>query len=110
MQERLTQGENELAPLSATPKTLSVDRHLKGAAVMSSISPSSDRPMHVVPSKILKLAIVTGASSGIGLEAVRRLVASGYPSVANCRNITSGNTLDGTSRLKPVDREIGIAE
>src|SRR5260370_16957308 len=77
---------------------------------MSSISASSDRPMHVVPSKILKVAIVTGASSGIGLEAVRRLVARGYRVVANSRNITSASSLDGIRDLKLVDGDIGIRE
>src|SRR6266446_4392463 len=46
-----------------------------------------------------KVAIVTGASSGIGLEAVRRLVACGYRVVANSRNITSAHSLDGTGDL-----------
>src|SRR5260370_7733598 len=57
-----------------------------------------------------KVAIVTGASSGIGLEAVRRLVACGYRVVANSRHITSANTLDGTGDLKLVDGDIGIRE
>ncbi len=59
-----------------------------------------------------KVAIVTGASSGIGLEAVRRLVACGYRVVANSRNITSANSLDGTGdlKLKLVDGDIGIRE
>jgi len=57
-----------------------------------------------------KVAIVTGASSGIGLEAVRRLVACGYRVVANSRNITSANSLDGTGDLKLVDGDIGIRE
>ena len=77
---------------------------------MSSISPSSGGPKQIVPSKILKVAIVTGASSGIGLETVRRLVACGYRVVANSRNITSANTLDGTGDLKLVDGDIGIPE
>src|SRR5260370_8332697 len=57
-----------------------------------------------------KVAIVTGASSGIGLEAVRRLVACGYRVVANSRNITSANSLNGTGDLKLVDGDIGIRE
>src|SRR5258706_13416597 len=57
-----------------------------------------------------KVAIVTGASSGIGLKAVRRLVACGYRVVANSRNITSANSLDGTGDMKLVDGDIGIRE
>src|ERR1700730_983050 len=36
-----------------------------------------------------KVAIVTGASSGIGLEMVKRLIEKGYRVVANSRKITS---------------------
>lgn len=63
--------------------------------------------MQVVHSRV---AIVTGASSGIGLEAVRRLVSSGYRVIANSRNITSAKTLDDTDDLKLVDGDIGIQE
>jgi len=77
---------------------------------MSSISLSSGGPMQVASSKISKVAIVTGASSGIGLEAVRRLVASGYRVVANSRNITSAMTLHNTADLKLVDGDIGSEE
>ena len=35
-----------------------------------------------------KVAIVTGASSGIGLEMVKRLIEKGYRVVANSRNMT----------------------
>lgn len=57
-----------------------------------------------------KVAIVTGASSGIGLEMVKRLIEKGYRVVANSRNITSASTLDGTGDLKLVDGDIGIRE
>src|SRR5258705_12922672 len=57
-----------------------------------------------------KVAIVTGASSGIGLEAVSRLVACGYRVVANSRKITSAMTLHSTADLKLVDGDIGIEE
>ena len=40
-----------------------------------------------------KVAIVTGGSSGIGLEMVKRLIEKGYRVVANSRNITSAMTL-----------------
>lgn len=77
---------------------------------MSSISHSSGGPMAVAASKVSKVAIVTGASSGIGLESVRRLIASGYRVVANSRNIAFANILDGTGDLKLVDGDIGIQE
>jgi NAD(P)-dependent dehydrogenase (short-subunit alcohol dehydrogenase family) len=77
---------------------------------MSSILRSSGGPVEVVSSKVSKVAIVTGASSGIGLDVVRRLIASGYRVVANSRNITSANTLDGAGHLKLVDGDIGIQE
>lgn len=77
---------------------------------MSSILRSSGRPVEVAASKVSKVAIVTGASSGIGLDVVRRLLASGYSVVANSRNITSANTLDGTGHLKLVDGDIGMQE
>src|SRR5260370_35719920 len=57
-----------------------------------------------------KVAIVTGASSGIGLEMVKRLIEKGYRVVANSRKITSAMTLNSTADLKLVDGDIGIEE
>ena len=57
-----------------------------------------------------KVAIVTGASSGIGLEMVKRLIEKGYCVVANSRKITSAMTLQNTADLKLVDGDIGIEE
>ena len=57
-----------------------------------------------------KVAIVTGASSGIGLEVTNRLVAKGYRVVANSRNITSAMTLKATGDLKLMDGDIGLEE
>jgi NAD(P)-dependent dehydrogenase (short-subunit alcohol dehydrogenase family) len=57
-----------------------------------------------------KVAIVTGASSGIGLEMVKRLIEKGYRVVANSRKITSAMTLHSTADLKLVDGDIGIEE
>jgi NAD(P)-dependent dehydrogenase (short-subunit alcohol dehydrogenase family) len=57
-----------------------------------------------------KVAIVTGASSGIGLEMVKRLIEKGYRVVANSRNITSAMTLEATGDLKLVDGDIGLPE
>jgi NAD(P)-dependent dehydrogenase (short-subunit alcohol dehydrogenase family) len=56
------------------------------------------------------VAIVTGASSGIGLEVTKRLAAKGYRAVANSRNITSAMTLQATGDLKLVDGDIGLPE
>jgi NAD(P)-dependent dehydrogenase (short-subunit alcohol dehydrogenase family) len=55
-----------------------------------------------------RVAIVTGASSGIGLGLVKRLIAAGYRVVANSRSITSSRTLCEGSDLKLVDGDIGI--
>jgi NADP-dependent 3-hydroxy acid dehydrogenase YdfG len=57
-----------------------------------------------------KVAIVTGASSGIGLEMVKRLIEKGYRVVANSRKITSARTLHSTADLKLVDGDIGVEE
>src|SRR5467141_3241598 len=57
-----------------------------------------------------KVAIVTGASSGIGLGMVKRLAAKGYRVVANSRKITSAMTLQSTADLKLVDGDIGLPE
>jgi len=57
-----------------------------------------------------KVAIVTGASSGIGLEAVKRLAANGYRVVANARHLTSAMTLSETPDVKLVDGDISHPE
>jgi NAD(P)-dependent dehydrogenase (short-subunit alcohol dehydrogenase family) len=57
-----------------------------------------------------KVAIVTGGSSGIGLEMVKKLIEKGYRVVANSRNITSALTLTSTADLKLVDGDIGSEE
>jgi NAD(P)-dependent dehydrogenase (short-subunit alcohol dehydrogenase family) len=61
-------------------------------------------------SKNSKVAIVTGASSGIGLEVAERLLATGYRVVANSRHLTSAMTLSETSNLKLVDGDISLQE
>src|SRR5258705_7724652 len=57
-----------------------------------------------------KVAIVTGASRGIGRGIAGRLLETGYCVVANSRNITSAKTLQPGNRLKLVDGDIGIRE
>jgi NAD(P)-dependent dehydrogenase (short-subunit alcohol dehydrogenase family) len=73
-------------------------------------SASSESRAQDAPSGRPKVAIVTGASSGIGLEIVKRLIEKGYRVVANSRKITSAMTLHSTADLKLVDGDIGIEE
>jgi NAD(P)-dependent dehydrogenase (short-subunit alcohol dehydrogenase family) len=54
-----------------------------------------------------KVAIVTGASRGIGLGIAKRLLETGYCVVANSRNITQANALQPRDRLRLVDGDIG---
>src|ERR1700738_3915323 len=53
-----------------------------------------------------KVAIVTGASRGIGRGIAERLLETGYRVVANSRNITSAKTLQPGNRLKLIDGDI----
>jgi NAD(P)-dependent dehydrogenase (short-subunit alcohol dehydrogenase family) len=53
-----------------------------------------------------KTAIITGASSGIGLGMTETLVKQGYKIVANSRNITKANTLTASENLILVDGDI----
>jgi short subunit dehydrogenase len=50
-----------------------------------------------LPVQRAKTAIVTGGSSGIGLEMVKKLIEKGYRVVANSRNIASVMTLHNTA-------------
>src|SRR5258708_1893453 len=77
---------------------------------MTSGPASSDGRMQDALSGRPKVAIVTGASSGIGLEMVKRLIERGYRVVATSRKITSAMTLTSTADLKLVDGDIGIRE
>src|SRR5215813_528973 len=54
-----------------------------------------------------KVAIVTGASRGIGRGIAERLLETGYNVVANSRNITRAKMLPREDRLKLVDGDIG---
>jgi NAD(P)-dependent dehydrogenase (short-subunit alcohol dehydrogenase family) len=51
-------------------------------------------------------ALVTGASSGIGLELTRTLLARGYQVVANSRTLTRAGTLTASDSLALVDGDI----
>src|SRR6266481_602805 len=77
---------------------------------MTSGSASSDGRVLDELSGRPQVAIVTGGSSGIGLEMVKKLIEKGYRVVANSRNITSAMTLHNTADLKLVDGDIGIEE
>ena len=63
-----------------------------------------------LPVRRAKTAIVTGASSGIGLELAKKLSLNGYRVVANSRRITSARTLAETEHLKLVDGDISLPE
>src|SRR5215472_646393 len=71
---------------------------------------SSSAPMREASSRKSRVAIVTGASSGIGLEAVKRLATNGYRVVANARRLTSAMTLSETPDVKLVDGDISHPE
>jgi hypothetical protein len=67
-----------------------------GARVMASTPPSSVEFFESDLSKLLKVAIVTGTSNGIGLELVKRLSASPYRVAANTRYVTPAKKLSTT--------------
>src|SRR5262245_18206672 len=74
---------------------------------MTSTSSLSSSPMRAPSSRRAKVAIVTGASSGIGLALAQKLIARGYWVVAKARKITSAETLRATDDLKLVDGDMG---
>lgn len=57
-----------------------------------------------------KTAIVTGASSGIGLGLATSLLERGYRVVANSRHITAAGTLEQSKELALVDGDIARPE
>lgn len=65
-------------------------------------------PMRDTSSVRSKVAIITGASRGIGLELTKRLQADGYCVVANSRRLTSAMTLSESSHLRLVDGDISL--
>ncbi|MFO0775709.1 MAG: SDR family oxidoreductase [Nitrospiraceae bacterium] len=56
---------------------------------------------------VIPTAIVTGASSGIGLGLTTRLLEEGYRVVANSRRISQAGTLAASDSLALVDGDIG---
>ena len=54
-----------------------------------------------------RVALVTGASSGIGLGITRALLERGYRVVANSRTISRSAELTASTSLIPVDGDIG---
>jgi NAD(P)-dependent dehydrogenase (short-subunit alcohol dehydrogenase family) len=57
-----------------------------------------------------KVAIVTGASSGIGLAITTTLLARGYAVVATSRNASGRGTLTPSAKLAILDGDVGRAE
>src|ERR1044071_5040091 len=57
-----------------------------------------------------RTAIVTGASSGIGLAITEALLIKGYRIVANSRRISKSCDLKASARLVLVDGDIGKKE
>jgi len=57
-----------------------------------------------------QVAIVTGASSGIGLGITRALLEHGYRVVANSRNISKSKEPNASANLVLVDGDIGKKE
>src|SRR6516164_9811312 len=57
-----------------------------------------------------QVAIVTGASSGIGLAITRALLEHGYRVVANSRTISKSKDLKASANLVLVDGDIGKKE
>jgi len=71
---------------------------------------SEDEAQFAMPFEGRKTAIVTGASSGIGLGVASALMARGYKIVANSRNITRSRMLELNESLVLVDGDIGTEE
>ena len=80
--------------------------------MLDSLSQESSMNGHATSSALesrvsTKVAIVTGASRGIGRGIAERLLETGYCVVANSRNITLAKTFQPGDRLQLVDGDIG---
>jgi NAD(P)-dependent dehydrogenase (short-subunit alcohol dehydrogenase family) len=57
-----------------------------------------------------KTAIVTGASSGIGLELVKSLLNKSYTVIANSRSLTKSKVLEATEKCFLIDGDVAFPE
>jgi NAD(P)-dependent dehydrogenase (short-subunit alcohol dehydrogenase family) len=75
---------------------------------MTSVQTAEGRPSSsgVNSASKAKVAIVTGASRGIGLGITERLLKTGYCVIANSRKITQAKALLPRDRLKLVDGDV----
>jgi len=100
----------------ARDKDLYIERNESREEISSSagdkneIASSYLKSVPELPVRRAKTAIVTGASSGVGLELAKRLSLNGYRVVANSRRITSSRTLAETEHIKLVDGDISLPE
>src|SRR5580692_3603033 len=100
----------------AREKDLYIERNESREEISSStgdkneIASSYFKSVLELPVRRAKTAIVTGASSGIGLELAKKLSLNGYRVVANSRRITSARTLVETEHIKLVDGDIALPE
>jgi NAD(P)-dependent dehydrogenase (short-subunit alcohol dehydrogenase family) len=61
-----------------------------------------------VPDQIGRIAIVTGANSGIGLDAARRLALAGARVVMACRDTAKGDAAAATIRTEAPDAQLDV--
>ncbi|HTA36035.1 MAG TPA: SDR family NAD(P)-dependent oxidoreductase, partial [Solirubrobacteraceae bacterium] len=61
-----------------------------------------------VPDQTGRIAIVTGANSGIGLDAARRLALAGARVVMACRDIAKGDAAAATIRAEAPDALLDV--
>src|SRR5258708_29469873 len=87
---------HNVTPARSKESDMPLEQQMEGRATSSGL----DSPVRT------KVAIVTGASRGIGRGIAERLLETGYCVVANSRNIASAKTLHHGDRLKLVDGAI----